>query len=70
MAKSIDLSDAASWNSRDTAAYLRITSRMVTKLMESGQLRAFRVGRVWRTRPEWVKAWIERQTVGNRTQEH
>jgi excisionase family DNA binding protein len=45
---------------KEVAEKLRVTVRTVHKLIEEGELTAFRVGSQWRIPPEEVDAMLER----------
>lgn len=41
----------------DVARLLGLNPQKVYEMVRSGELRAFKIGRVWRLRPSDVKAW-------------
>ncbi len=43
----------------DVARYLNVHFKTVMHLVESGELPAYKVGRVWRYRKSDVDAWLE-----------
>lgn len=53
--------------SRETAGYLRISTRTLYTLTASGQLPAIRIGRAVRYRPADLAAYIERLAQGGAT---
>lgn len=46
---------------KQAAAQLGIAPKTAQKLMRSGALRGFRIGRRWRTTPAEIDAYIRRQ---------
>jgi excisionase family DNA binding protein len=44
---------------QDVVKQLRTNRRTVAQLMQSGQLRYLRMGRVYRFRQEWIDAFID-----------
>lgn len=45
----------------ETAAWIGVRTKQVYELVRRGDLRAKRVGRKLRFRPEWVVEWVERR---------
>lgn len=48
------MSQAGYLTTTEAASYIRSCDETVRRLIRSGQLRAVRVGRVWRTRVDWL----------------
>lgn len=48
----------------EVAAYLRVNVKTVRALARAGELRASKVGRLWRFRPEDVDRFLNRHTNG------
>ena len=46
----------------EVARRFNVSTRTVVRLVERRQLRALRVGRQWRFKPEWIDEWIEKNT--------
>jgi excisionase family DNA binding protein len=46
----------------EVARRFNVSTRTVVRLVERRQLRALRVGRQWRVKPEWIDEWIEKNT--------
>jgi excisionase family DNA binding protein len=45
----------------DVATRLKVERKTVTRMIERGELAGFKVGRVWRIRPENLERWIEKR---------
>lgn len=45
---------------KDVARLLKLTTRTVYSLLESGQLQGIKIGKVWRVTEEDLKAFIEK----------
>jgi excisionase family DNA binding protein len=46
------------WNTEETADFLGIHARTVTRLAKSGELPGFRIGTHWRFLPSDLDAWM------------
>lgn len=58
--------DDGLWTREDVAAFLNVPSaRTVDRLRARGVLRGVKVGRVWRFRPEDVRACVDRLADGS-----
>jgi excisionase family DNA binding protein len=42
---------------QEAAAYLRVSTVLVRRLAQAGELPGMKVGRVWRFRSELIRAW-------------
>ncbi len=52
------------WTTEETATFLKIHPRTVTRMASSGEIPAFRIGSHWRFRPSDVDSWM-RQRVSS-----
>jgi excisionase family DNA binding protein len=48
----------------DAARYAATCDETIRRAIRSKQLRAVRIGRVWRTRTEWIDQWIFAEVGG------
>ena len=55
------------WTVNDVATYLQFNDETVRELTRQGMIPGFRVGRLWRYKPERIRQWIEEleQNGGN-----
>jgi len=53
--------------SREVADYLKVTERALYRLVQDGELPAFKVGNSWRFRREDLEPWISEQSRGTDT---
>lgn len=44
---------------KEVAAYLKVSQRLVRKMIASGELEAMKVGREWRIPIDAIAAWVE-----------
>jgi len=47
------------WTVNDVATYLQFNDETVRELTRQGMIPGFRVGRLWRYKPERIRQWIE-----------
>jgi excisionase family DNA binding protein len=52
---------------REVAEYLKVTERTLYRLVQEGQLPAFKVGNSWRFRRDDLERWISKQARTTRT---
>jgi excisionase family DNA binding protein len=45
----------------DVASRLSVDRKTVVRMIERGEIIGFKVGRVWRIRPENLERWIEKR---------
>lgn len=46
------------WTTEETASFLQIHPRTLTRMAVLGEIPAFRIGKHWRFRPEDVDSWM------------
>lgn len=51
-------------SAEDVAALLGIHEKTVYDMARAGEIRAFKVGRIWRFRPSDVKEWQDAKAAG------
>ncbi len=44
---------------KEVAAYLKVSQRLVRRMIASGELEAMKVGREWRIPIDTIAAWVE-----------
>ena len=44
---------------KEVAAYLKVSQRLVRRMIASGELEAMKVGREWRIPMDTIAAWVE-----------
>lgn len=44
---------------KEVAAYLKVSQRLVRRMIASGELEALKVGREWRIPIDTIAAWVE-----------
>lgn len=51
---------------QELAAYLRVTTKTVYRLLEKGRIPAIKLGRQWRFNREAIDKWLSEKSVGQR----
>ena len=44
---------------KEVAAYLKVSQRLVRRMIASGELEAMKVGREWRVPIDTIAAWVD-----------
>ena len=44
---------------KEVAAYLKVSQRLVSRMIASGELEAMKVGREWRVPIDTIAAWVD-----------
>jgi excisionase family DNA binding protein len=57
-------------NSREAAALLQVHPKTLQRLARKGEMRAMRIGKLWRFRASDLHAWVELRLKNNRTRIH
>lgn len=49
----------------ELATLLKVSPRTLQRVIQRREMPAIRVGRQWRFRREWVKEWLQKNTVND-----